>query len=709
MLDRLNQEINRAFDLEEEGRFEEAIRLCRKCAQDFPENQSEIEIEIAKMNYRNGKEETALLQFLLLYDKTGDQEILDLVLEVFYYSYQEEYDRQYQENCRSLGNYAYFYGEITDLEHLRYYPIYTGEQNIWYYDSAEDKFGVIQRWGMSAENIVDSVYLSSDLLWLEDILKLEKHSRKQNPFMDMENPLLLVYRRETWELLLQILDIKELLVFDRIVFYESADWLETSFLQDGVAFPDIFLCRNDAGKLIEKVENIYGIYEEEYARYQREALEYYRKNREVIIEHIKAGTPRILFITSRFTTAVQYHAKACKRAADRMHLETELIIEKDRLRRGDGVLIRQRKIACFKPDIFFVIDHFRFEHAMFDGMDNLVWVCWIQDPLPYIMDTQSPMKLRSRDIILNHYTTWDKFLGVGYDKRRMLDAPVPADSYIYKHYSLSQEEREKYDCDICFVCHGSDVDAWIEEKAKAWGFSEDETSLLYELCKGYQRLVYETGKPFYGQEEFQQYVGAMLGQKVICALEELIKVIAEEMYLWLNQRVYRQALVDWLLDAGHTNIKLWGNGWQTDPKYAPYAMGPAQNGETLSKIYQASKIVMGNNVMTTAAARAWESMLSGAFYMGNYIPPEEDAVDIRKIVKEGEELVMFHDREDLLQKVEYYLNHEEERRRMAEIGCKAALERMTFDKLMQTMIREIPERIEQLEQEEKICLWQQNI
>lgn len=702
MLDQLNQEINRAFDLEEEGRFEEAISLCRKCAQEFPEHQSEIEIEIAKMNYRNGKEEAALLQLLQLYDKTGDQEIPEFVLEVFYYSYQEEYDRQYRENCRSLGNYAYFYGETADLEHLRYYPIYTGEQNIWYYDSTEDRFGVIRRSRMSVENIMDNVYISDDLLWREDILKLEKHSRKQNPFMDMENPLLLVYRRETWELLLQILDLKELLDFDRIVFYESADWLETSFLQDGIAFPGLYLLQNDTGKIKETVENIYGVYEEEYARYQREALEYYRKNKEEIIERIKAGTPRILFLTSRFTTALQYHAKACKRAADRMHLETDLIIGKDRLGRGDGILIRQRKIACFKPDIFFAIDHFRFEFSLFEGMDNLVYVCWIQDPLPYIMDTQSPAKLGKRDIILNHCTTWKKFLEVGYDKRRMLDAPIPADSHIYKKYSLSQEEREKYECDICFVCHASDVDAWIEESAKAWGFSEDETFLLYELCKGYQRLVYEIGKPFYGEDEFQQYVRGALGQNGVCVGEEGegIKIIAEEMYLWLNQRVYRQALVDWLLDAGYTNIKLWGNGWQTDPKYAPYAMGPARNGETLSKIYQASKIVVGNNVMCTAAARAWESMLSGAFYMSNYVPQEVDVTDIRKIMREGEELVMFYDREDFLQKVEYCLTHEAERLRMAEIGHKAALERMTFDKLMQTMIREIPERISQLEQEE---------
>jgi len=124
-------------------------------------------------------------------------------------------------------------------------------------------------------------------------------------------------------------------------------------------------------------------------------------------------------------------------------------------------------------------------------------------------------------------------------------------------------------------------------------------------------------------------------------------------------------------------------------------MGPAENGEVLSKIYQSSKIVIGNNVGTSAAARAWETMLSGGFYMANYIPPEEDGVDIRKIMKVDEELVMFHEREDLIEKIQFYLTNEKERQRMSLIGHKAALERMTFDKTMQRVIKEVGKRLEE--------------
>ncbi len=693
MSTQLNEEINRAFDLEEAGRFLEAVDIFCKCAQDFPECAEEIRLEIAKMYCRHGEDEEALLQLLQLYGEHGSREVLNLILEVYCDSCREEYDRQYEQNLAQLQKYAHFYGRKPDNEGVRYRPLHMGEQNLWYYDSAEGRFAVARRFQMGMDNLNDKICLSSDVLWMEDILDLEKRTRIREPFMDMENPMLLVYGRETWELLLQIWDLRDLLALDRIVFYEGLDGLQASFLQDEVSVPDtIMLNPHSAAKFGETILGIFRTYEEECARHKKGALEYYRDNGEEILRHIEDGTPKILFLTSRFTTALQYHAKGCKRAADRMGLQTQLLIEKDRLIAGCSNYLCLKTIDTFRPDIIWLLDHFRFEQPFLDGLDNLVVLCWVQDPMSDIMSAASPAKLGKRDILLNHYITWDEFFAVGYDKKKIIDAPIPADSHVYRSYSLSEEEREKYGCDFCFVCHGGDVDGWIEDSLK--DAESPAREILRKLYKGYQRWVYETGQCLYGEEAFQTYVKGFLAELGLSICEEVVGIVVKSMHMWLNSAIYRQALVDWLLDAGYTNIKLWGSGWVKVPKYAAYAMGPAENGETLSKIYQASRIVMGNNVHTTAAARAWESMLSGAFYLSNYIPPQEDAVDIRAILKEGEEFVMFRDREDFLQKVEYYLTHEDERLRMLEIGRKAALERMTFDGLIRKALRELPEKLE---------------
>ena len=243
------------------------------------------------------------------------------------------------------------------------------------------------------------------------------------------------------------------------------------------------------------------------------------------------------------------------------------------------------------------------------------------------------------------------------------------------------------------MCHASDVDGYIlKEQSK---YPKELQEILCAIYKGYQSYVYETGNLFYSKEVFAEYIkGACMQYYNITLKEEILQSIAADMCLWFNQRVFRQALVDWLLDAGFHNIKLWGNGWREKEEYKPYAMGPAENGETLSKIYQASKIVIGNNVLTTAAARAWESMLSGSLYLSNYIPSDADITDIRKILDE-KDYVMFHSRKELLEKVSYYLSHEEERLKMAQRERKVALEKMTYDSLIKRVLDTVAERLEE--------------
>ena len=81
--------------------------------------------------------------------------------------------------------------------------------------------------------------------------------------------------------------------------------------------------------------------------------------------------------------------------------------------------------------------------------------------------------------------------------------------------------------------------------------------------------------------------------------------------------------------------------------------------------------------------------------MSNYIPIEADAVDIRKIVKVDEDVIMFYDREDLLEKIHFYLENENERQKMIERGRKVTLEKMTFDKLIERTIEIIGKKLEE--------------
>lgn len=454
---------------------------------------------------------------------------------------------------------------------------------------------------------------------------------------------------------------------------------------------EIYANQNDEKKDYETlIEDIEISLTKIWAENEEKVKAYYEKNHGQINQHIKTKKPRILFCTSRFTTVLQYHTRDCMEIAKRLGCETELLIEPDGLHR---VFARDflSCVAQFQPDIIFALDDFRFYYSYIPK--EVVWITWVQDTMNHIMDPMTPLRLTDRDFVMNHFTTWRKFQKVGYREMTLIDAPIPANSWIYKPYELSQEERKKYTCDICFVCHASDAEQHIQEMISR--FPQKLHKAVRAIYENYQGYAYETGKLFYDEELFAAYIDeSMQGQFGYKLTDDILHYLSNDIYQWFNQRVFRQALVDWLLDAGFTNIKLWGNGWKSSPKYEKYAMGPAQNGETLSKIYQAAKIVVGNNIQTTSAARAWETMLSGGFYMSNYIPPEFDVTDIRKIIEVDKDVVMFYNKEDFIQKIHYYLEHEKERQEMIRRGRKAALEKMTFDKLMERTLDEVAKRLE---------------
>ena len=79
--------------------------------------------------------------------------------------------------------------------------------------------------------------------------------------------------------------------------------------------------------------------------------------------------------------------------------------------------------------------------------------------------------------------------------------------------------------------------------------------------------------------------------------------------------------------------------------------------------------------------------------MSNFIPPEVDVIDIRKIMNVDRDLVMFYNKKDLIKKVRYYLKHDEERREMARRGREVALQKMTYDALMKRVIKFIGDRV----------------
>lgn len=688
--------LNKALDMEETGYTQEALELMKKVISAFPDQWENLFLEQAKMKFRSGFEKEALLDFITLYENTENEEWYRLIMQAYYEPNLETLEQQFRNNLRLLEHYPHYSYRGQNAE-LTIFPLWQDEETIICINTKTKQFAITNHVRKEFESAPDTVVLLINKLWLTDILACEQTCQIREPFMDSNIPLYLAFDPIYWELFIQLYDLDVLLKKERIIILIGIDCFYHYLLKEMVVLPQRIYANNSSEK--ENYSAILCDVFNDLKSRQEKSLEaiknHYEKYPNVVNINIKEKNPRILFLTSRFTTVLQYHTRDCMEAAERLGCETRLLIECDGIHRiFERDIINH--IAQFQPDIVFGLDHFRFEYSAVPK--QVVYITWVQDPMAHIMDQNTPPKLTNRDFVMNHFITWKKFKEIGYSEKCLIDAPVPANAHIYKPYQLNEQELEQYSCDICLVCHASDAEQHVDEIVSK--FPQVLSDAIRAIYEGYRDYVCETGELFYEEVIFAEYIkGAMqqhfhavLNQKTLCFL-------ANDMYQWYNQRVFRQALVDWMIDAGFTNLKLWGNGWKSNSKYEKYAMGPAKNGETLSKIYQASKIVIGNNVQTTSAARAWETMLSGGFYISNYIPPELDVTDIRKIIDVDQDLVMFYNKEDLIQKIHFYLTQEEERREMIKRGRTAALEKMTFDILMKRVLNEVAMRLEEEENE----------
>lgn len=685
-MNQINNLFARVEKLKEMGAFKEALEVLVLMQQKLPSENIRIRKEIFEIKFLQGLYEEVLFEAL---SYAMEIEIWQWLLQRYYKPFQEEHQNVFQTNKDLLENYEYFYGNV-------------GQDQckiLWFDENGKLCFEQSGRVVIYTDSVELSdkqeVPIICNLFNIHSLITYQTNTDNDEMLPGCQEPIYLYYPQNMFDALIQCVDLTKALSNKRIVLLVGEEHLIHFFEGFQTVMPHHFL---GVGK--ERIEEL--LQEVKQKKYESSRIklqkmnEYYEKSGDQIEERIKSKKPKILFWSCEFTTILKHHIRDCRKAAQKMGLETELMIEKGNIFRLDFNTV----ISCFnafRPDIIFAIDHFRFEFDLIP--EEVIWVCWVQDPMPFIMDKDSPAKLKKRDLVLNHFTSWKMFWEIGYHSDQLMDAPIPASPDVYRTYDLSKEEYDKYACDICFVCHGSDVDAHIKEFAKENDLDESQQEILTFIYKGYQQYVYKTGGFFYSKELFGAFIEDFFiqyyGEKVKPFLSKLVDILAGDMYLWYNQRVFRQTLVDWILDAGFTNIKLWGNGWKDSIKYQGYAMGPAENGESLSKIYQASKIVIGNNITTTTAARAWETMLSGGFYMSNYVPEEEDISDIRKIVEIGKDMIMFYGKEDLIEKIKYYLEHEDERQIMIERGRKVALEKMTFDILMKRTLSEVARRLEE--------------
>ncbi|MDP2362473.1 MAG: glycosyltransferase [Ignavibacteria bacterium] len=137
------------------------------------------------------------------------------------------------------------------------------------------------------------------------------------------------------------------------------------------------------------------------------------------------------------------------------------------------------------------------------------------------------------------------------------------------------------------------------------------------------------------------------------------------------------------------NTKIWGSPppiWLNVNNIKQMITGESVVNENKSKAFQMAKIVLNNlhpAEIWGVNARAFEIPACGGFQMINWRP------GLNQLLKDGEEVVSFCNKEELIEKIDYYLKNDDERNRIIEKGFNKVLAEHTYKIRLELLLKTV--------------------
>lgn len=239
--------------------------------------------------------------------------------------------------------------------------------------------------------------------------------------------------------------------------------------------------------------------------------------------------------------------------------------------------------------------------------------------------------------------------------------PAACDATLYDELFISKEEYNKYNSDVSFV--GSlysekgtherinkalppyllgYVDGIINAQQNVFGYNFMEDSISEEFIADYKRIIGWQMAPDYLDDARSIIADYYFGYR--CTMLERINTLRAVSNKF-NTDLYTTSDTSMLPNINNRGI--------------------ADTQTMLPKIYHCSKInleITSKTFKSGMTQRLFDIMSVGGFVISNY------QSEIPEYFVPGEDLVLYESIPDLLDKIEYYLSHESERKQIAENG-----------------------------------------
>ncbi len=345
----------------------------------------------------------------------------------------------------------------------------------------------------------------------------------------------------------------------------------------------------------------------------------------------------------------------------------------------------EEKIRGTHYDMVFTVNYFPLISNVCErtGVKYVSWTC--DNPLismyhesvfhacNYIFTFDKTNYLEFRGMGVKHI--W--YLPLAVDTERM-DALLGAPEKPERRNATQDSEMRKYRGDVAFV--GSLYERNSYDKIK---------NRLPEYLRGYFDAVMEAQLNISGAN----IVEPMLTTNILEQLQEYFQLEKSEgsfsdlglifqttvLGFKIAEIERRRALIEL---SKHYKVNVYSNSDVSDLLRIQYC-GSVDYWSEMPKVFRMSKINLNftiPNIKSGIPLRIWDVLGCGGFLLTNY------QAEIPYYFKEGEDLVCFDSLEDLCEKVGYYLEHEEERKRIAWNGYRKVREKHSYIERIHTIL-----------------------
>jgi hypothetical protein len=324
--------------------------------------------------------------------------------------------------------------------------------------------------------------------------------------------------------------------------------------------------------------------------------------------------PRVLFLTTRFSTVLQFSTRDTADAFRALGWDAQVLIEPSPSHRMYQPVIR-RALAEFRPDVFFQIDHLRHEHRDLIPA-NLPFICWGQDHLPNLITPDAGRRVGPLDLVLTD-NPGGYARNYAYPARQLIATSKLTVASEASETDATNVSSRNVD-DVVFVSNASRTPPQLlSEVGDTWDGSAVALNVLRDGA-GHVLARYFAGKSVATYSEIRDIVRDVQASHGVTLTPDESLAVSKWLTHPLNDALYRQQALRWAASAAKDlglSLGLYGNGWDAHPEFAAHARGPVAYGEPLRNLTRRAAINLQIVPYLCLHQRLLDGLAAGGFFL----------------------------------------------------------------------------------------------